>query len=217
MAKKKSKKKAAKPVEVVQPKPSTEEISAHKTEAITAIVTESKPNLERNIAMFKAWLSGEPMPNIAKKYGLKLKALYNLSERYKWASLRRQHVRRAYEKALVEMQGMVSTVTISIKRDMERIASNAIKAKRDLTKEERQHFMALLEMFLKQQRLEDGKPTSINSETKKVILVMPPGMKTPYGLIPPDPRVQYVESEAEDKTEELTLEDVDSDDEDGDK
>lgn len=166
---------------------------------------------QRNVAMFKEWITtGKTYGQLATQFGLTVDGVDYIAKKNNWKVLRQKAIDRAFSTAVMEVKSMALTMTLALKRDMEMIIADSIKEKRQLKEVERSHFRTLLDRFFKEARLDEGKPTEITTGTQKVELVLPPGVKR-FGIIPPDPRVTLIESTVEEKSNTLSLDDVDVD------
>jgi hypothetical protein len=176
----------------------------------TAPPTQQLSPVERNVAMFKDWIGGMTYESLGEKYGLTLDGVFAISKKQNWKTLKAQLIEKRLAAAGQEVKGMVVTILTALKRDMQMIVDAAVRENRMLTDDERDHFTKLYEKFMKESRLDDGKPTEISDETRRVELVLPPGVKR-FGVIPPDPRVNLVESKPTDKDEQINLDSIEID------
>lgn len=180
----------------------------HKPPVIKQTVIMSA--MERNVAMFRDWITGTTKTDLAIRYDVNINTVLKVSKENNWDALKKKAIDRMLGAAVQEVKGMAYMMTLALKRDMEIIIKQAVQENRTLSGAERDHFAKLLDRFMKEARLDDGKPTEISSDTKRVELVLPPGVKR-FGIIPPDPRVHLVESKVEEKKQTIGLDDVELD------
>jgi hypothetical protein len=160
--------------------------------------------------MLKDWLlTGCSYESLAVKYKVSYSTVATMSAKNDWKGLRQKAMERSFAAAVNEVKGMTLTLTHALKRDMQRVAERAMSENKDLTKEERDHFRALLDRFFKESRLDEGKPTDIQggNGNQSVNIILPPGVKR-FGLIPPAAQVQVVESTSANAPKQVTLEDA---------
>lgn len=166
--------------------------------------------LQRNVLMFKDWINGLSHEKIADKYKLHVQSVHKIASDNNWTDLKKKTMDKMFSVAVNEVKSMAYTITLALKRDMQKIVHTAIKEDRVLSEAERAHFRTLLDRFFKEARLDEGKPTDITGGTQvhRVQLVLPPGVKR-FGIIPPDPRVTYVEKTEEKKSDMMSIDDID--------
>lgn len=152
--------------------------------------------IARDTEMFEKWKKGTTLTALAAEYGMTHQAVSEIKRKYNWHGLVTEMKRRAFQASFTQLKDMAVNLVKLAKHDIGLLTETAIKEKRQLTKEERGHVVALLDRIWKEVRLEDGKPTE-NTGVLSVELRLPPGVKH-YGIIPPDPRVKYVTAEVED-------------------
>lgn len=175
----------------------------HETVVVEAELDVS-PTLQRNADMFFDWINGMSKDAIAEKYQMHVQNVYRISTANKWDSRRSKLIEKMHVSAMQDLKAMVYSFTQALKRDAEMIIESAKKENRYLTGPERDHIAKLQDRYLKETRLDEGKPTEITNETRKVILVLPEGVDD-FGVIPPDPRVTLERGKNEEK--ELEIED----------
>jgi hypothetical protein len=167
----------------------------------------SAQNAIRDTQMFKDHVAGLTHAQLAVKYEMSERNVAEISSIYRWRDLRQELAQRALAAAMDDVKSITVTAVKALKRDIQLIAERAVKKKRQLTKEERDHMRAMLDRMWKEIRLEDGKPTDSAETTLEVRLRLPPGA-TGFGLIPPDPRVKFVESKVEDAAPKINLDEI---------
>ncbi len=170
--------------------------------------------IERNVAMFKAWLRGARPAELAQQFNLSIWAVKRTAERNRWTELRKQLRKREYERSMEVMLGTSAMATDLLDKDIRKIYASVRAENRQLTKEERDHVRAYQDRLWKEARLHDGKPTE-NHGPVQVQVVVPPG-GNPWGVVPLPQGTKFVESTVETKKTNLSIEDVlkeDGDDE----
>lgn len=136
-------------------------------------------------AMFREWVSdGTSLRVLGEKHGLNVNSMRDIHRKYKWATLRREFLRRTYAAALEEITTMAVGVVKLLNDDFHKVASEVKAQNRQLTTDERRHFTSLLDRFLKEKRLEDGMPTDLPTGQIQVEIILPAGVQS-YGIIPP--------------------------------
>lgn len=164
----------------------------------------------RNIEMFKDYFKGMRISEISVKYGLSRQRVDTIKRRDKWESVSQEIQDRAYAKLSYEWKDFLGKVTLSLKKDWERVMKKLITEENTLTPDERTHGRMLLDHLVKASRLADDKPTEI-AATSGVVehrVLLPEGVKR-FGVIPPNSNVNQVEHKESDKDKpKLTPEDV---------
>jgi hypothetical protein len=164
----------------------------------------------RNTAMFKDWIGGNSYEALGVKYSMGRGNVCIIAKKYKWAELKKELQDKLFSLAMADIKGMTLSMTRALKRDMEKIVASMIRENRTLTTEERNHFRIMLDRFLKESRLEDGKPTDTVGGSVSIELCLPPGVKR-FGIIPPDNRVKLVEAEESEAVERIDLDSLEID------
>lgn len=175
---------------------------------VTVLPVESL--IQRDTAMFKDWIAGVTHKALAEKYGMTDDNVQAISKKYNWKQLRKDLATRAYSKAIDRIRDMTVKMAGLLDDDIDKIAAEVAKKKRMLTPEERAHFRSLQDRLLKENRLEDGKPTDTIGGTVKTELVLPPGVKA-FGIIPPAAGVTMTEATPEEVKEVIDLDKIDED------
>lgn len=158
--------------------------------------------LQRNVDMFSDWMAGATKGDLATKYDMHVQNVYRIAAAMRWDSRKTKILDEMHANATQGLKSMHAVMLKALERDMQMIVDLSVKEKRMLTSAERDHFTKLCEQYRKEIRLEDGKPTEINNDTRKIVLVLPPGHSGPFGIIPPDPSVTFIEAGPESKDEE---------------
>lgn len=157
-----------------------------KKKPITTIaerVPES-PKDERDLQMFKDWIKGLTHAEIATRYGVSTAHVSFLSSKHKWREARASIRKKRYSLAIQSLQEDAADLISALKKDFRLTMADQIKTNRTFNKDERKHFMDMLDRFLKETRLEDGKPTDVLNNNHKIEVVLPAGV-THFGVIPP--------------------------------
>lgn len=164
----------------------------------------------RNIEMFKDYFKGMRISEIADKYDLSRQRVDSIKRRDKWETVAQEIRDRAYAKLSYEWKDFLGKVTLSLKKDWERIMRKVVDDDGTLTPAERAHGRVLLTELVKASRLADEKPTEITDNTGVVThrVLLPEGVKR-YGVIPPDSNVKQIEHEETKKDKpKLNIDDV---------
>ena len=153
-----------------------------------------KDNIARDTAMFVYHVEGHTYNEVAAKFNMSEINVKRVAKRYDWAAGKKEYAHRLYSTAMTGLKRAASIVMRALERDAELLHADAVKGARQLTKEERSHFLAYMDRVLKEVRLEDGKPTEHTTGVMTVEVQLPPGVKH-YGLVPPNKNVKYVKAE----------------------
>lgn len=139
--------------------------------------------VERDLLMFKDWMSGLSMGKVAEKHGMAYDTVRDIAAKYSWKSLRRELLARRFSHMLDEMTSFSADILGVLYADFKGIIKSAKDEKRSLTSEERGHLRSLWDRMLKEKRLEEGLPTETDTGPVRVELVVPHGVKH-VGVIP---------------------------------
>ncbi len=152
---------------------------------ITERVPES-PKDERDLLMFKDWVKGMTHAEIAAKYNLSVSHVGLMSSKHKWREARGIIRKKRYSLAIQSLQEESADLIKALKKDFHLTMLDQMKTNRTFSKDERKHFLDMLDRFLKETRLEDGKPTDVMNNHHRIEVVLPAGVKH-FGVIPPPP------------------------------
>ena len=180
----------------------------------TEVVNETNigiPDKDR-LAIFKLYCEGKKLSAIAEQYGVKVGAIYWLSQHEKWKEKRKKMIKRGVERygdhVTEAMLKCIRILNMEISSLLQR-ADSGIR----LQEEDRKFIADTFAKLSKERRLEDGTPTE-NLNTSGTIehrIILPPGAKR-FGVFPPGPnttlleekpQVIKVESDSEDEEDDL--------------
>jgi hypothetical protein len=164
-------------------------------------------NIEKATAMFKDWMEGMSMPDIAAKHDMALANVRDYAIRYKWGALRSEIVTRSFAVAMDEMASLTVGMIGALKKDFKGILEACQKENRLLNTDERHHIRSMTDRFLKERRIDKGEIPA-DSGTVRVELVMPPGVKH-AGVIPvSQSNIRVVSQEEADAEDVIDLESI---------
>lgn len=162
-----------------------------KKKAVALIApTQSIDTIARDVEMFKKWMGGVSKDTIAKEYELNVQAIYDIARRNDWKGKRRQIKDAVFAEVLeqVKDRAVDTFELLSVDLGLLKKAVHGQKKKRQMSKEERQYALKFLELCMHEQKLAEGKPTSIVNGDQEVKLILPKGVEDAW-VIPPDPRL----------------------------
>ncbi len=169
-------------------------------------VTMDAKNL-RNIAMFKKWVQGIPMEKIAEEFGMSVQMIRHISSQSQWAKARKALYAKQYSSAIDTLQPIVSDLIGALSDDFKRLNKKRTeKPDTLLDKDERKHIMEMTQQFIKEIRLEAGKPTDINTGVRQIRYILPEGVKR-FGVTHASGNISYTNAKKDDPTKQL--EDID--------
>lgn len=181
---------------------------APSTPKAVAAATPVAEHAMRDLAMFREWLQGTTQRALARKYNIHHQTVHAIAKKNKWKKLRSDLRSRLYSDKMDEIKDLTMAAQDLLFQDIDKIKASARRENRPLTKEERSHVLALYDRTLKENRLEEGKPTDIGNAPVQVQVVLPAGAKR-FGILPPDPKTLVIEAEVVGKEEKtLSVEDI---------
>lgn len=176
------------------------------------LATRVRQGRARNVEMFKAWLDGETLVGVAKRFAISHRQACHIKKKDQWDKIKKELYERFYAKVGMKLKAFTARLMFVVEKDFEHLEKK-VKENLPLTKDERMHYYRLLDRVLQENRLSDGKPTDISGTTGVVehSIKLPPGVRR-FGVIPADPRVKAVEHEpakAPERRPRMTVDDVD--------
>jgi transposase len=156
----------------------------------------------RDMEMFKAWLAGASMSQIAEKFSVSVPTVSLVAKKYKWKTHLVRYQKRQYRLATNRLKTIMPKLQDVLEQDAIQISETAKRENRMLTPAERSYLLSLYDRILKEIRLDDGNPTDVPSpgSTGKVSveIILPAGSKD-IGIIPPNPVATLSEKKPETK------------------
>lgn len=168
---------------------------------------------ERAIAMFKMHMQGKSYDEIGKEHGVSKTVVWRVAKKYDWEKLQTAYWQRTYEKVVNSGAKQVASKIMGlIKHHVNGLQKKvADDPNYTLSIDDVRELRQLLDALLKENRLNDGKPTEAIGGTVRHVVELPPGVKH-YGVDPPGPNVIEIEGKtADEKANDDTIDPEDLD------
>jgi hypothetical protein len=165
------------------------------------LIIEALPEeVARELDMYQDYLRYTPVEEIARKYGMSPEGVYKVSQRNEWKAKRAKAKEQAYKNLDKKYRQQLVDIVKFIEHDYRLLMQKCLREGREMSKEERQYVLKLLENLTKENRLNEGRPTDItdNSGIIRHEILLPKGVRR-FGVIPPPPNVVQVEASKQDE------------------
>ena len=152
---------------------------------------------DRNLEMFKLWVTGMSHKAIGAQFGVTENTVWRVSKKKDWKKYRKLLEARRYKSAIESLKPTTMVAIQIVNRDLELLKKRVLDGNQEMNKAERDYVLHMIELYVKENRLEDGKPTeNLGGNIERTIhLKLPAGFpKEKAGLIPPPSNVILVET-----------------------